>query len=82
MSTLRTDLDRIVVSPETLGGAPHVRGTRISVCRALEVIAQYRDRGELERDYPGLDDESIRQVLLFAARIVEGEIVPLDRSAA
>ncbi len=76
------DLDRIAVDPAIVGGQPHIRGTRISVRRALEVIAQYPDREELARDYPGLDDESVRQVLLFAARVVGGEIVPLDRSAA
>jgi uncharacterized protein (DUF433 family) len=77
-----TELDRIVVDPAVVGGRPYVRGTRISVRRALEVIAQYPDRTQLQGDYPGLDDESIRQVLAFAARLVDGDIVPLDRTAA
>jgi uncharacterized protein (DUF433 family) len=74
--------DRIAVDPEILGGKPHVRGTRISLARALEVLAQYPDRGALRADYPGLDDEAIRQVLGFAAATVDGRVIALDRTAA
>jgi uncharacterized protein (DUF433 family) len=74
--------ERIAVDPEILGGAPHVRGTRISVQRALEVLAQYTDRERLRDDYPGLDDEALASVLLFAAAMLGGRVVPLDRSAA
>ncbi len=74
--------DRIGVDPEILGGKPHVRGTRISVARALEVLAQYPDRMSLRTDYPGLDDEAIQQVLAFAAASVDGRVIALDRTAA
>ena len=72
----------IAVDPEILSGAPHVRGTRITVQRALEVLAQYADRERLRDDYPGLEDEAISSVLRFAAATLGGRIVPLDRSAA
>ena len=74
--------DRIGVDPAILAGKPHVVGTRISVQRALEVIGQYADRTELRADYPGLDDEALRQVLAFAALEVGGRVVPLARPAA
>ena len=74
--------DRIAVDPETLTGRPHVRGTRISLARALEVLAQYPDRESLRADYPGLEDEAIRQVLAFAAASVDGRVISLDRTAA
>jgi uncharacterized protein (DUF433 family) len=74
--------DRIAMDPEILAGKPHVRGSRISVARALEVLAQYPDRTSLRTDYPGLDDEAIRQVLAFAAASVDGRVIALDRSAA
>jgi uncharacterized protein (DUF433 family) len=74
--------DRIAVDPAILGGKPHVRGTRIGLGRALEVLAQYPDRDALRADYPGLDDESLRQVLAFAAASVDGRVIALDRSAA
>ena len=74
--------DRIAVDPEILAGKPHVRGTRISVARTLEVPAQYPDRASLRADYPGLEDEAIRQVLAFAAASVDGRVIALDRTAA
>lgn len=74
--------DRIAIDPEILGGKPHVRGTRISLERALEVLAQYRERAALESDFPGLDQEAVRQVLEFAAAEVGGRRIPLERSAA
>ncbi len=74
--------DHIAVDPEVLAGKPHVRGTRISVARALEVLGQYPDRASLRADYPGLDDESIRQVLAYAAASVDGRVIALDLSAA
>jgi len=79
---LFVDFDRIAVDPEILGGKPHVRGTRISLARALEVLGQYSDRDSLRADYPGLDDESIRQVLAFAAASLDGRVIALDRTAA
>ncbi len=74
--------DRLGVDPDVLSGKPHVRGTRITVQRALEILSQYADREELRRDYPGLDDEALRQVLAFAAAELAGRVVALERPAA
>jgi hypothetical protein len=52
------------------------------VARVLEVLGQYTDREALRGDYPGLDDDSIRQVLAFAAASIDGRVIVLDRSAA
>ena len=82
MASLFAGFDHIAVDPEILGGKPHVLGTRLSVERVLEVLAQYTDRAALISDYPGLDEESIRQVLAFAAATVGGRVIPLDRTAA
>jgi uncharacterized protein (DUF433 family) len=61
-------LDRIVTNPDVLQGQPCVRGQRITVRRVLEAVAVYPDRANLRREYPELDDEDIRQALMFAAR--------------
>jgi uncharacterized protein (DUF433 family) len=85
ISTMRKSfvgLDRIGVDPDVLGGSPHVLGTRISVRRALEVIGQYTDRAELRADYPGLDDDALRQVLAYAAAEVDGRVIALDLPVA
>ncbi len=62
-------------------GQPCVRGTRITVKRVLDIVASYSTREELRKDYPQLDDESIRQALAYAAAGLEDRMVPL-RSAS
>ena len=74
--------ERLGVDPEVLDGVAHVLGTRISVQRALEVLAQYPDRAQLRDDYPSLDDDAISCVLRYAAATTAGRVIPLDRTAA
>jgi uncharacterized protein (DUF433 family) len=64
-------LERISVDPTVMNGQPCLRGTRLTVKRVLHILAQYDDRDELRKDYPRLDDESIRQALLYAAASVD-----------
>ncbi len=60
-------LDRITSDPARLNGQPCVRGLRLTVRRVVEAVATYPDRDELRREYPELDEEDIRQALLYAA---------------
>ena len=53
----------IVSDPEHLGGAPRVRGTRISLALLLELLASGMSIGEIVREYPSLDNEAIRGAL-------------------
>ena len=55
-----------------MNGQPCVRGTRITVKRVLYVLAEGRSREEIYQDFPRLDDEDIRQALLYAADSVDG----------
>jgi uncharacterized protein (DUF433 family) len=64
-------LERISIDPEVMNGQPCIRGTRLTVKRVLRILAEYRDRSEILKDYPRLDDEAIRDALLFAAASVE-----------
>jgi uncharacterized protein (DUF433 family) len=50
-----------------MNGQPCVRGTRITVKRVLYVLAECRNREEIYKDFPRLEDEDIRQALLYAA---------------
>ncbi len=59
--------DRITVNPAILSGQPCIRGMRLTVKRVLEAVALYPDRDELQREYPELEAEDIRQALDFAA---------------
>lgn len=60
----------IVVNPNLLGGAPTVKGTRISVAQVLELLAAGMTTEELVQDYPGFPKDCIHDVLKFAAHQV------------
>ena len=68
--------DRITTDAARMNGQPCIRNLRLTVRRVVELLALYLDREELPREYPELEDEDIRQALLYAASYLE------DRSLA
>ena len=62
-------------------GKPCIRGMRITVRRVLEILATYREREEIFREYPYLEDEDLRQALRYAAASVDDEIYSLNHVA-
>ena len=68
-------LDRIEVDPGKLGGKPVVRGTRIPVSLVVEFVASGMSADEIIREYPELTEEDVRAALLYAAKLVEKEVV-------
>jgi len=73
--------DRITVETGKCGGKPCIRGMRITVRRVLEILATYRDRGEIFREYPFLEEEDLQQALRYAAASVDDEIHYLNQVA-
>jgi len=73
--------DRITVEPGKCGGKPCIRGMRITVRRVLEILAAYRNREELFREYPFLEEDDLQQALRYAAASVDEEQVDLNRVA-
>jgi len=51
---------------------------RITVRRVLEILASHRDRDEVFRDYPFLEEEDLRQALRYAAASIDEELVRLE----
>lgn len=82
MTLEHPQLDRIVSDPEILDGQPCIKGHRITVRRVLSILATYDDREEIRRDYPGLEDEDIRQTLLYAAEHLDDERLLALRDAS
>jgi uncharacterized protein (DUF433 family) len=72
--------DRITTNVARLSGEPCIRDLRLTVRRVLEALATYPDRAELKREYPELEDEDIRQVLAFAAALVDDKVLPLPQT--
>jgi len=68
-------LERIKVDPAVLVGKPTIRGLRISVEQILRALSAGVTKEELLADYPELEEEDIRAVLVYAAERVSGELV-------
>ena len=73
-------LDRITVDPAKMNGQPCIRNMRLTVRRVIELAAIYPDREELYREYPELEDEDIRQALLYAAGYLDDRVIELPVS--
>jgi uncharacterized protein (DUF433 family) len=73
-------LDRITINPNRANGQPCIRNMRLTVRRVLEIAALYPDRDELRAEYPEIEDEDIRQALLYAASLVEDRVINLNET--
>ncbi|WP_019499310.1 DUF433 domain-containing protein [Pseudanabaena sp. PCC 6802] len=70
-------LDRITSNPKRMNGQPCIRNLRLTVRRVIELLALYSDREELHREFPELEDEDIRQSLIFASSYLDDRIIEL-----
>jgi uncharacterized protein (DUF433 family) len=59
--------DLITIDPDIRGGKPCIRGTRITVYDILEYLAGGMSEAEILDDFPSLQSEHLRAVLMFAA---------------
>jgi uncharacterized protein (DUF433 family) len=73
-------LDRITIDPARMNGQPCIRNMRLTVRRVVELAATYPNREEFREEYPELEDEDIRQALLYAATYLGDRIVDLPTS--
>ena len=70
MQATDTLLARITIDARILAGKPTIRGLRISVQQILKALAAGQTPDELMREYPELEPEDFRGVLLYAADVV------------
>ncbi len=73
-------LDRITSNPARMNGQPCVRDLRLTVRRVVQLAALYPDRVELRREFPELEDEDIRQALVYAAASLDDRVLELPGS--
>lgn len=64
----------IVRDPAICGGEPVVKGTRVTVRTVLASLAEGTTVAEIVKDFPTLDDESVRAVIAFAAASAEEDL--------
>ncbi|MGL5834839.1 MAG: DUF433 domain-containing protein [Waterburya sp.] len=70
-------LNRITSNPRRMNGQPCIRDLRLTVRRVIELLATYPDREELHQEFPELEDEDIRQALIFASSYLDDRIIEL-----
>lgn len=68
-------LERITINPDVMVGKPTIRGLRITVEQILKALADGITAHELIEDYPELEIEDIKAVLLYATELVSEEQV-------
>ena len=77
-------LDRISVHPARMNGQPCIRNLRLTIRRVVLLLAVYPDRQELHQEFPELEEEDIKQALLFAAAFLDDRVVefPVNHETA
>lgn len=61
------NLDRIVLSPELMGGKPCIRGTRVTVGTVVGLLAKGHPHDEIPRLYPYREEKDAAQALGYTA---------------
>lgn len=64
----------IVRDPAVCGGEAVVKGTRVTVRTVLASLAEGMSVSEIIRDFPTLDEDSVRAVIAFAAASAEEDL--------
>jgi uncharacterized protein (DUF433 family) len=75
-------LDRITFDPQIMGGRACIRGMRITVALVLNLLAGGLTTPEIIAQYPYLEPEDIRQSLLYASRLAQEMVLPMEQVAA
>jgi uncharacterized protein (DUF433 family) len=70
-------LTRITSNPQRMNGQPCIRNLRLTVRRVIELLATYPNWEELHQEFPELEDEDIRQALIFASSYLDDRIIEL-----
>lgn len=79
--------DHISRDPQICGGAPVVRGTRVTLRTLLASLAEGCDEDEILRNFPAVTKEDLKAVIAFAAASAEedlpvSEVPRLDADSA
>lgn len=64
----------IVRDPAVCGGEPVIKGTRVTVRTVLASLAEGMSTADIVKDFPTLDEESVRAVIAFAAASAEEDL--------
>ena len=68
-------MSRITINDEQCGGRPCIRGMRIRVTDALDLLSAGASFEEILQDYPDLEREDILAAIEYAARQVDHAVL-------
>ncbi len=75
--------ERIVRDQEIVGGAPVLKGTRVTLKTVLASLAEGATTAEILGDFPTLSEEDLRAAIAFAAASAQEDLplteVPVKR---
>lgn len=60
-------VDRIIIEPGKMGGAPCIRGLRIAVATVVGMVEEGMSVGEILDAYPALDAEDLAQAIAYVS---------------
>lgn len=69
--------DRITQRPDVLAGRATIRGLRISVAHVVNLVANGMTPAQIVEELPDLEEEDVRQALVYAAALAQDESHPL-----
>lgn len=75
------DFPRISVNQDRCAGKPCIKGTRISVDSVLAYLAGGMSIGEFVQEFHWVTEEDVREVLTFAATMLSGRYIPLQKAS-
>ena len=70
-------LTRITLNPKVMGGKPCIRGLRVTVGAIVGLMATGHSFADILKAYPYLEEEDLREALVYAAWRVEEIEAPL-----
>lgn len=79
--------DHFSRAPQICGGAPVIRGTRVTLRTLLASLAEGCEEDEILRNFPAVTKEDLKAVIAFAAASAEedlpvSEVPRLDADSA
>jgi uncharacterized protein (DUF433 family) len=69
--------ERITRNPDVLAGRATIRGLRISVAHVVNLVANGMTPAQIVEELPDLEEEDIREALVYAAALAQDELHPL-----
>ncbi|MEZ5366809.1 MAG: DUF433 domain-containing protein [Bryobacterales bacterium] len=66
--------DRIDRDPQTVGGQPVIKGTRVTLRTVLASLAEGATAEQILADFPTLTAEDVRAVIAFAATSAQEDL--------